>query len=341
MGLLDWFLHSTPKIEEESVSATLVEETIDYLVKMTDARLALVDGYRQRLSAPVTCALRYLGAQRASLPPSHPVGPHSWSQDPSIRAFFGQPADLLDVFSQCEALHKYAQRTSPLEPIHAILAMEFEEQQRFGVGLQGSLVVRDVAQTALNFSHHRLRLFAHSDQELWQSMARRMLDELALIALGRMQAEQAERRELEEHRRLLSARLATFQLRGIGGDSFLGDAGAMVSNEESAELLHKLEANETQLAALGCPSETLDRQLDYLAEVLCEPTRAVRFEFRREHLDSMNVVQEGSRGDEVQFGVVCFDRQPPVRRAFLPVEVDRKLVGEGRQLKLENAERWL
>lgn len=341
MGLLDWFRQSTPQLNEERISDTLVDETIDYVVKMTDSRLALVHHHRQRLSGPVTRTLQYLNTLRGSGPGTHEAGPVSWSVDPSMRAFFGQPGDLLDTFAHCQKLKDYAATASPLDPIYALLAMEIEEQPRFGVGMQGNMVVRDMAQTALSFSQHRLRLFARNEQELWRSVARRLLDELALIALEHMQAEHAQRRELEEHRNLLTARLATFTRRGAGVDSFLGEAGVLVGSEESNALLQKLEDNENALAALGCPTETLDRQLDYLAEVLAEPMRFIQIEHRRLHLDSMNVVVDARNGESVEFGVVCFERHPPQRRAFLPVRVDRALIGEGRKLRLENAERWL
>lgn len=341
MGLLDWFRQSTPQIFEDNVSAQLIEDTIDYVVKMTDARLTLVHHYRPRLTGPVTRTLQYLSALRNKDLRAHDAGPLSWSLDPTFHALFGQPADLLDAFGNCQKLKDYAAKASPLDPIYAVLAMDIEERPHFGVGLQGDLMVRDVAQTTLSFSNHRLRLFARNEQEMWRAVARRLLDELAIIALEHMQTEQAERRELEEHRNLLSARLATFTRRGAGADSFLGEAGALVSTEESAELLEKLSANETQLAALGCPTETLDRQLDYLAEVLADPMRFVGIDWRRQCVDSMNVIVDSARGEEIEFGILNLDRHPPIRRAFLPVRIERALIGEGRKLRLENAERWL
>ncbi|MBS1209733.1 MAG: hypothetical protein H6R19_2131 [Proteobacteria bacterium] len=341
MALLDWFRQSTPKIDEEKVSTQLVEETIDYVVKMTDARLTLINHYRQRLTGPVTRSLQYLNALRTSLPPTHEVAPLSWSLDPTMRAFYGQPADLINSFAHCQPLHNYAATASPLDPVYAVLAMDIEEQQRFGVGMQGDMVVRDVAQSALSFSHHRLRLFARSETDLRRSIARRMLDELALIALDRMQDEQSQRRELAEHRNLLAARLSTFAQRGAGAESFLGEAGAMVSDEESSVLLRRLEENETQLAALGCPTETLDHQLDYLAEVLAEPMRFIQMEYRQQYLDSMNMIVDEHSGERIEFCIASVVRQPPKRRAFLPVRIDRALIGEGRKLHLDNAERWL
>lgn len=341
MALLDWFRQSTPKIEEERISAALVEDTIDYVVKMTDGRLTLVNHYRARLHGPVTRTLQYLTSLHQNLPATHVVGPQSWTTDPAIRAFFGQPSDLTTIFSQSQSLHNFAMESSPAEPIFAVLAMRLAEQTRFGVGMQGNMLIRDVAQTALDFTHHRLRLFAHSRQELARSMTRRLLDELALIALHRMEAEQAERRELEEHHGLLSARLAMFHKRGAGADSFLDEAGDQISSEESSELLHQLEENETRLAALGSPAETLERQLDYLAEVLADPERSIRYELRCPCLDNMNKIVEASRGEQIEFGFVSIGGEPPRQRVFLPVEVDRSLIGDGRKLRLDHAERWL
>jgi hypothetical protein len=339
MALLDWFRQSTPKIDEAHFPASLVEDTIDYVVKMTDARLTLVNNYRPRLSGPVTRTLQYLSTLRAGLPATRQVNAQSWSHDPCMRAFFGQSSDLVRVFAGNEPLHQFASSALSTEPIHAILAMQLTEQTRFGTDMQGSMLIRDVAQKALSFSNHQLPLFAHSDKDLFRSITRRMLDELALLALELMHAEQAERRELEEHRQLLSARLSTFHRRGAGLDVFIDKPDSAVSPAESAELLRQLEQNETRLASLGSPAETLDRQLDYLAQVLAEPMRFIRFALRREHVDSMNIISES--GEEIEFGIVTVERPSPQQRVFMPLIIDHALVGDGRRLQLDNAERWL
>lgn len=342
MGLLDWFRSSTPKLDEARISQASVDEAIDYVVKVTDARLTLVDHYRPRLSGPVRRTLEHLVSLRDTQPPTHEASALAWATDPTLRAMFSQTSELVSVFQRSDALRDFAAGISPLDPVYAVLGMDFEEQRHFGAGLQGQLLVRDVARTTLNFRQHRLRLFARSEIELVRAFSRRMLDELALIALERMQAENETRRELEEDRQLIAARIATFNRRGIGGESFLGEAGAEISASDSQRLLRALEENETRLAALGSPAESLDRQLDYLAQTLAEPMRHIRIETRRLHVDSMNcLVDAAEDGETVEFGVACFGRRAPVLRAFLPVLVDRSLIGEGRKLRLENAERWL
>lgn len=342
MGLLDWFRSSTPRLDEARISQASIDEAIDYVVKVTDARLTLVNHYRPRLTGPVTRTLEYLRDLHAKLPPTHDVNGISWSLDPSLHAMFGQAGDLVRVFQQSDALRDYAASTSPLEPIFAVLGMDFQELRRYGTGMQGQMMVRDIAQTALSFSHHQLRLFGRSEPEIAQAFSRRMFDELTMIALERMKDEGDQRRELEEGRLLLAARLTALQQRGMGGDSFLGTEAAPLSEADSNRILHQLEDNEMRLAALGSASESLDRQLDYLAQILAEPMEHVQIEHRRVRVDSMNVVVDNDHdGEVIEFGVARFARKQPVVRAFLPLRIDRRLIGEGRKLTLENAERWL
>ncbi|KAF7599943.1 MAG: hypothetical protein CGU28_06480 [Candidatus Dactylopiibacterium carminicum] len=343
MGLLDWFRQSTPKLDQTRVSSALVDETIDYVVKVTDARLPLVHHYRERLSGPVTRTLGYINELRDLVPAAHEVGPLSWSLDPSIRAFFARSKDMLETFASCKDLRAHAARAAVDEDIYAILAMDFNEQRRFGTAMQGSMMVREIPRTAFSFNKHRLRLFAPDEDTLRRAIARRLLDELALIALGTMQSEQETRRELENNRQLLSARLTTLRQRGMGMESFLGDAGVGEGDEEeSSRLLRQLEENETRLAAMGNSAEALDRQLDYLAQVLAEPMNYISLEHRTAHLDSMNLVVDDKQGDPVEFNIANADRHPPWRRAFLPVRIDRALLGgPQRKLRLDNAERWL
>lgn len=343
MGLLDWFRQSTPRLDTDQVSATLVEETIDYVVKMTDARLPLVHHYRERLAGPVTRTLNFINELRDLVPPAREIGPVSWSLDASIRAFFARSQDLLDVFANCKDFSAHVARAPANEDIYAVLAMQFEEQHRFGTAMQGSMMVREVARTAYSFSQHRLRLFAADEATLRRSVARRLLDELALIALATMQTEQEERRELENNRHLLTSRLTTFKRRGAGMQSFLSDEGEGEASEESSHLLHQLEINETKLAALGNTSEALERQLDYLAQVLAEPMRYISLERRSVALDAMNMVVDAGQGEVVEFCVATAEHHPPWRRAFLPVRIDRALLGSGeqRKMRLDQAERWI
>lgn len=346
MGLLDWFRQRTPKLGQETISESLLREATDYLVKMTDPRLALVDDYRGRMAAAVRTSLRFIAEAQNSLMPPRPLTVTSWALDPCIKAVFVHPDELIEVASRSADLRDFVDRSGATDEIYAVLASEVEERRRLGIALQGGMVVRDVAQTTLNFTNHRLRLFGHSRDDLWQAVSRRLLDEMALVALCRMQGEQAARRELEHSRTLLTSRLAVFEQRGTGMDSFLGESGQTGTRDESRELLHQLEINEQQLAQLGTPGDALGRQLDYLCEVLSVPEQHVSFLCRKVRLNSMNVVQNGDgdgdgEGDEIEFNVVRIERQPDRVHAMIPVCVDRRVIRDIPAMTLDEAEKLI
>lgn len=348
MGLLDWFRLRTPKLSEGAISEGLVRDTADYLIKMTDPRLALIGGYRNRMEDAVIKTLHFIGEVRDLMLPPREVSTSAWALDPCVKALFVHPDELVEVFSRSQELKAFVDNSGPSDPVYAVLGAEVEERRRFGIVVQGGVMVHDVAQVTLNFTNHQLRIFGHSEDDLWQSIARRVLDELAVAALARMEAEQRTRKELENSRNLLNARLAVFGRRGTGVDSFLGEAGGDVAHEESRALLHELEQNETLLAGLGSAEDWLERQFAYLEEVLVDPAGQLSVSRREVRLDAMNVVQpeslagaDGGSGEAVAFNVVCVARQPERTHAMIPVLVDRKVIRELPPMSLDEAERWI
>jgi hypothetical protein len=343
MGLLDWFRARTPKLDQDRISAALIRETTEYLVKMTDPRLALVGGYRERMSAVVGTTLSYIAEGRALLLPPHELSTTAWSLDPCIKALFVHPEELVEVVSRSAELRSYVDASSATDPVFALLATDIEERKRLGMMVQNGVMMRDVAQTTLNFTNHRLRLFGHSREALWEAISQRVLDELAMVALDLMQSEQATRKELENSRVLLTARLSMFERRGTGVAPFFGESRDTGASLESHDLLRQLDDNEQQLACLGGAEDALQRQLDYLCNVLADPGRHISMWRRDERLDSMNVVLSAndSAGEDVAFNVVRVEREPQTLHALIPVCVDRKAIHEPPRMSLDEAERLI
>lgn len=342
MGLLDWFRLRTPKLADDGISDVLIRETTDYLVKMTDPRLAVVAGYRDRMQASVCRALEFVAESRDLMTPPREIATAAWSSDPCIKAFFVDPEELIEVFSRSTELRDFMAHSGGTEPVYAVLATEMEERKRLGIAIHEGMVVRDVAQITLNFTNHRLRLFGHSEHDLRQAVARRMLDELAMVALEQMQQERTMRKDLENSRALLEARRVVFEQRGIGVESFVSGAGHATASSESRGLLQQLEDNEQQLAALGGATDALERQLDYLCEVLMEPDEHISMERRQVRLDSMNVVvNAATAGEAVEFNVVRAERQAHIQHAMVPVQVDRHVIHELPRMSLDEAERLI
>lgn len=343
MGLLGWFRRSTPEVQRNGLSTALIQETTDYLVRMTDPRLTLVARYRERLAPAVEATLAYLRHQRERLPAPRTASTDAWANDPCLKAMFVTAQDVERAVSGAGELCSFFARAPLQEEAHAVLGMKVNTQRVLGMALNGEVVQRDVVQTTLSFSDHRLRLVSESPHALWRAIVRRLLDEFAVVALTRMQAEQQNRKSLETDSALLRARLRTFERRGAGIDSFLADTPGAGSTE-ARKLLHQLEDNERKLNAHGGSVSLLERQLELLREVLLMPAESLEIERRQHRVDSMNRVLRDDEPDGalVEYDFVRIKRiDQNVERAFLPVRVPRPVGGPCEQLRFDEAERLL
>lgn len=329
MGLLGWFRRRTPDLAAENASEHLIQEATDYVIRMTDPRLALLPRCRDKLAPAVAASLAFLQRQRPLLPEAHPLSASLWATTACLRAMFVSARDIDGLLGRSAELRAFFARQPLLEEAHAIMGMAVREQEVLGLALQGEMVQRDVAQTTLGFSEHRIRLFGESPQALWRAVARRLVDELAMIALTRINAERDKRKSLETDTALLRARLRTFERRGTGVDAMLDASPA--SATDTRKLLHQLERNERQLHAMGGSDTQLERELEVLHEVFADPARLIEVAARRLYVDDMNRVRPGDdrNGTPIEYVLVRVRRTGTVaERAFLPVRVSRHLPQE-------------
>lgn len=91
MGILDWFKNRPGQYDPDRASAELIDWAVDKAVTLTNPRLKLLSGYRQRLAPAVATTIAYLRAQATALPPVHPLSAAAWSGDPALRALFVAP----------------------------------------------------------------------------------------------------------------------------------------------------------------------------------------------------------------------------------------------------------
>lgn len=341
MGLLGWLRRSTPKLGTDGLSEALVREATDYVVRMCDPRIALLGRYRERLAPPMTCALQFVQQQHALLDQPVLASPDAWPGTPLLRAVFASPDDMQRIFSQCTDLVEWLNRNPANQEVVATLGMALREQKTLGMAMQGDVMQRDVVQTTLSFSEHRARIFSDSPATLWRGVARRIVDELAFIALSRFEAEQTSRKELEEDLALLRARLRTFERRGTGIDH-LAAGSSVQASVEGRKLLHQLEENERRLAQMGASSDLLELRLNMLIETLLQPEKYVHIDKHTVCVDSMNRVVEETQldGNPISYVSVKVDRTPPLERVLVAMRIPRTIV-QPVGLRLDDAAKLL
>lgn len=147
-----------------------------------------------------------------------------------------------------------------------ILVMKFNEQQVFGTSMQGNVVQRDVAQTTVGFSDHEARICGLDDAEVRRLLGVQAYEYLLAQALSEIGDERSERRELEDNRALIRARLRLLQQQGPGLGSVFGRVAA--SSDDEFRLETQLTENERQIEAICSQQSVLDAELESLGAVL-------------------------------------------------------------------------
>jgi hypothetical protein len=148
------------------------------------------------------------------------------------------------------------------------------------------------------------------------------------------------RRELEDSRKLIQARLRLLQQQGPGlGIPF--DAGPGTSEQRQLEA--RLLENERQMEEHGSVRSALEYELECLRKVLDDSRDHLEFENRRIRLSTLNVVLDedsAEAGADVAFTVARFSSPGETPRAFVIGRLGRSDMPQVK-LNIANAERFL
>ncbi|CAE6762625.1 hypothetical protein [Paraburkholderia domus] len=321
MGIMNW-LRSNDDARTDRQEPEQVTEAIDRVMAL-NPRLGMVQRCRERLGPAVAASLRYATGLVASLPAPHEASARTWASDLYMRAFFARPEDLTGRISRSEELRVYFEQNPDSEHAYAVLGMAMTERRVLGVALEGNAVRRDVAQTTVCFSDHRVRICGRSESELRREIVRRVIDQLALTGLAKLAKDR--RDALDKGRALLKTRLLLLQREGTGMRSVCG-GGASVAREELVQLQAQIDDNSRRLGDLRVPTDALERQLDGVCQVLMEPGKHVHLTKKKIRLDRMNVVQTKDSvqaADELEFHIAHIPTRPPQVRAISLVRFAR------------------
>ena len=342
MGILDWFKHRAGHFDTDRVSEEMVRWAVDKAIALTNPRLKLLPNCHKRLAPSVETTIRFLQGLVKLLPAVRRMSTETWSADAALRAFFVSPSDMKDVLARADGLRTLFEKFPELDEAYLVLGMAFTEQRVFGLGLQGDVVQRDVAQMTVNFSDHKTRLCGPDEAVLRRVIGVEIFEYLISRALSEIGAERSERQELQANRSLIRARLRLLQQHGPGLGSMLGEAPAEASQQ--ARLEAELLDNERQLETMGGGEALLESELETLKSVLDNPQDYLSIEPRRIRLSSMNVVLDETRtesGAEVDFAVIELKGPMPQRRAFIIGRLARTELPPPKSMNYHDAMRYL
>ena len=341
MGILDWFKNRPAQFDSDRQSNQMTQWAIDKAVTLTNPRLKLVRSYQERLAPAVETSVHYLRQAVLALPAAIKVSAANWSADPVLRAFFVAASDIPSALARSPNLRTLFDKYPEIDEAYFILGLRYNEQRVLGVALQGETVQREVAQTVVGFSDPQARICGQRDTEVRLLLATQGYEYLVAQALSQIGEDRSERRELEDNRSLIRARLRLLQQQGPGLGSVFGSAPA--SSGEQLKLEAQLLENERQLETIGSVQTALDAELEILREVLANPQRYLSLEKKELRLSTMNVLLDKTSTDvasDVVFSLAKLSGTPSLQRAFVMSRLTRSELPEVK-MNFDEAQRYL
>jgi hypothetical protein len=324
MTLFEWFSTLLGSEPREGASDEEVREALARVVAIVP-QVRLANRYEARLAPAIRATLSYARDLVSALPAPRDATPAAWAADPLIRALFATPDDIGHVFGKSHELRAWFDDHFTATHVYAVLGSQLMERSVLRSAHENGVMRSDVPRTAVSFEDRRIRLFGDADASLRREIVHRLVEQLALEAISRIEATQTRRGELEEERALLRARMQMLDRRGAGMTGLFG-SGSNASPAEAAKLAAEFSRNEAALEQLGPREEAIERQLGTLLEIFSNPSALVQVTPRTLRLSQMNLVVEEGCDEEcadVRIHVAVVPMQPPQTRAVVIVRIAR------------------
>ncbi|WP_153109372.1 hypothetical protein [Propionivibrio limicola] len=346
MGILDWFKSRPSQLDHhrEADPDSELRKIVDKAISLTNPRLKLLPLAEESLLPAVKTTVAYLREANSELPGAIEVSAAQWASLPELKAFFVSASDVPVVLARSTNLRTLFDKYPGLGEVYFILGMAFAEQQANAISLQDAGGVLDSTKTVVSFSDHRVRICGQSEAEVRHILGTQVFEYLVAQAMSEIAEERTERRELEDNRSLIRARLRLLRQQGPGLGSVLGSPPSSVG--EQSKLEAALLENERQLEELGSPKDVLETELEMLRGVLEHPEKYFQVERRQFLVDSMNIVLDektaglGGGASRIAFSEARLMGVPVLQRAFIVGRVARSDVPVTK-MNFENAVRYL
>jgi hypothetical protein len=289
-----------------------IERAIEIIVDETDPRLRLVSGYRRKLRKPVIRSLVYVDQLVARIPGPFEVSRRAYGGNPQVNALFGSADDIDSLFARSRALRGYFRDTPGCDRVFVPLAMYRQEKKVMGMTLDGDIVRRDVARTAVNFSGHRLGVCAASEAELRGKLKWRGIHNLAITALENISRMKTSTAKLQEQQTLLKMKLRDIQAQHRGLDVLAESPGK--GDQEWQALNTHLEETGRKLGEAGAGLATLADYLVQVVRVFNHPSRYLQVRPGSVRVDRMGIKAEDAsteQGSEIVSASIGIGDKPP------------------------------
>jgi hypothetical protein len=301
---------------------TALIQAIDQVVKTSAPVMCSLRDCRQGLRSPVQNALTYIQKTIDAIPGPAPLAPDGWDRYPLLKALFVDPEEIRALLAEDPRLRSFFTR-QPASRAFALLTATKRERTIFGTAVEGTIVRRDVPQTAVEFHDHRIIDPSAAETETRRALMDRALNALVTQVLERLLELRALKDELKEQQRILSIQLKIQQTRMHGLDAL---ASEEATGESAPPAAHPVLSDiDRQIQDLAAESDSPEVYLRQLTAVLNAPQQVLTVAPIGMRLNWMGVKQGDAAADgerDIRLAEVQF--QDRLKRVAVFVDIDRQ-----------------
>lgn len=238
--------------DTDAIHPDIITCALDRVIGGTDEKIRLVSGYKKKLWRSIEASLEYTDHLLDHIPEAIYIDKSSFASNPYVNAFFVNPQDMLQAVIHSSELKEFfnAPENHNTEECYAFLCMQKVEKNILGSELVDDRILRDVAQTAVSFTDHRIYSPATTEEQIRLDLRCCFFEGLITNALAEITECRGKRHHLEAQRQKLMVKLRR------------QPQGAASTEREL------LEQTEQQLQQLGyvTPQVCLDKVLDVFSK---------------------------------------------------------------------------
>ena len=282
-----------------------LEEAVERVVEGIEPRLRLVPGYRRKLLPALQKALTHIDETVDRIPGPLELNRKAYFDDPEVKAFFASPDELDTIIHDSSEISAFFDQVHevPHQEALALLCVNKEEKNIFGMELAGNDIRREVPQTAINFYDHKLMSPAVDEDVLRCGIKKCIFDGLITYTLQRILGLKSQRRELEDQRRILHTRLRARQAVGNSLDTLIASARNN-AEQQIEEIESNLRLAEDRLRQLPASEHVLGAYLEEIQRIFNHPEAFIQMSVVCHRINNMGIkVDTDSTHPE---NTVCF-----------------------------------
>jgi len=262
--------------EEVEGEQQLTADLIEMIVDTVEPRVRALGHYQQKLRGCVRTTLAYLRAIAKAPLEVIVLTRANWNDDPRLNAFFARPDDVPALIGRSKELRAFFEdpANARVEEAYALLGMKKQEKSVFAPRFEDGQLKQDVAQTAVNFCDHRLVAPSATEEQTRLEVGRRIIVQLAQIALARIIALDEKAVDLQQRKGYLSTRLRLLHLAREGMQGIVDDPATLAEQIRAVER----ELKETVEGYIEAKSSlaTLDGYIAHIDDVFSHPEQHVK-----------------------------------------------------------------